>query len=1278
MIKQSKRSRAQLHKHYSMNSRCGLWHVALLVALLDIGQPHALIAKDGNPDHTRDSNTTISSESKVRDRFKDDSFWKSLTNTEKKILEHFGVNAASMLYRYVRALEATLIEAGVTIGAPLPIEASLLEGQPISRATHSAMLNCMDHTSRALIAKTGSRVLLTLNAKSTHYEDELLKIFANNKALSEAIKKNIRAKILESHHRLDSRSISAALALESVHECYAEPLTKIEAKVNRSSDQQDLNLMEEQAEKLRSEGKHVAAAGILQKLLNIHEKTYGPDHPYVSTSLSKLASLLSDQGQYAAAESLYRRSLAIREKSLGSDHPDVALGLNNLAVLLQDQGRSSVAEPLFRRSLAIWEKAFGPDHLDVAVSLNNIAVLLSEQGQNSAAEPLYRRSLAIRENLLGDDHIYVAESLYGLARLLSDQGRLLAAEPLYRRSLAIREQALGEDHLDTAQSLEGLAILLSKHGQYATAESLFRRVMIIRQKIYGEGHPNAATILYHLASLRSKQGQHRESERFIRQYLAIQIRALGEEHVGVAMLINDLASLLNEKRQYAEAELLVRRSLAIQKKALGEDTKEVAIIMTRLAFLLREQGRYAEAETLLRRSLAIREKVLGQQSTDSAISYNNLALILSDQGQYAAAESFLRRSLSILRQALGEGHPDVATSFDNLASLLSEQGEYTTAERLIRSSLAIRERSFGGENLIVAYTLNSLGLLLGTQEQFVNFVATMHRSLSIQMTWLIRELPFLPDRSRSDQLRQLGGAWEVSFGFVDRYPPAAQLALETRLNRQGLLAEIEQRQALLLNAPGIDREKVDQLQSLTQQLASVSLSADRRTAVREQRDRLQAELYRQNPDLQIQTVTPAAVAKALPADGVLVEFQRYRPFDGRKPKDERWGKPQYIALVLKPNGSISAVPLGPAAAIDATVHKGLGSSADGLADADGIWGQLSQQVLQPLLPHLSGSRQWFLSPDGELNRVPFAALPAPQQPTTPLAQAVQLRLVTTGRELVRLQQPAPSGSSAVVMANPSYDRPGRKTVTAARPDAGSTVSQRRSGDLGSSRWLPLPATEQEGKQVATLLGTRLVGGPAATTTALQRQQGPRVLHVATHGFFIADQEAPPADPLRMVQEQAPQLKALRGEDPQLRSGLVLAGANQPDLDPNDDGYLTAAEAVSLKLKGTELVVLSACSTGQGEVRTGEGVYGLQRSLTVAGARSTLLSLWKVDDAATAEFMVRFYKRLKAGEGRADALAAVQAEFRSGSVRGPKGEDWSTPYHWAAWQLVGDWRPIQGL
>jgi CHAT domain-containing protein len=961
----------------------------------------------------------------------------------------------------------------------------------------------------------------------------------------------------------------------------------------------------------------------------------------VATSLDNLAEFLSsrcgweDQRQYAAAEPLYRRSLAIRETTFGPNHPDVAQSLNNLAGLLSSLGQYAAAEPLYRRSLAIRETTFGPNHPDVAQSLNNLAGLLRPLGQYAAAEPLYRRSLAIRETTFGPNHPDVAQSLNNLAGLLGALGQYVAAEPLYRRSLAIREKTFGPNHPDVATSLNSLAEHLRDQRQYGEAESLYRRSLSIRQKTLGLNHARVASSLNNLALLLHGQGQYSSAEPLYRRSLAIFEKALGPDHPDVATSLNNLAGLLSALGQYTAAEPLHRRSLIIREKALGPDHPDVAQSLSNLAELLSNQGKYDAVETLHRQSLAIREKTLGPHHPDVAQSLNNLAELLRYQGKYGAAESFYRRSLAILVKVLRPDHPTVAFSLSNMSLLLGEQGRHGKA------------------------------------------IMLLHQSLVIQLNWLIRELPLLPDQVRSTQLNQFGSSWQVPFGWIAAHPPAAQLALETRLNREGLLQEIEQRQSLLLNAPGIDSAKVQQLQALTQQLASLSLPGDRRAAVRQQRDALQAEIYRLQPDLEIQTVTIAEVASALPADGVLVEIQSYQPYDGRKPRKERWGAPQYIALVLMPNGAVSTVPLGAAAAIDATVHAALSASAQDQSDAGALWAQLSELLLKPLLPQLSGSRQWFLSPDSELNRVPFAALPAPQQPNRLLADVVQLRVLTTGRDLVRLQASTPSSRKPLVMANPSFDRDGTSRAQGSTL-AGQPMAQRRSADLGSTQWDSLPGTEREGQQVAGLLGASLLSGSAATATALKQQQSPQVLHVATHGFFLADQDSPPTDPLRVVQEQMASLSALRGEAPLLRSGLVLAGANQPAADPNDDGHLTAAEILKINLKGTELVVLSACSTGQGEVRTGEGVYGLQRALTVAGARSTLLSLWKVDDAATAEFMVRFYRRLKAGEGRADALAAVQAEFRSGAVKGPSGDDWSDPYWWAAWQLTGDWGPIPGL
>jgi CHAT domain-containing protein len=330
-------------------------------------------------------------------------------------------------------------------------------------------------------------------------------------------------------------------------------------------------------------------------------------------------------------------------------------------------------------------------------------------------------------------------------------------------------------------------------------------------------------------------------------------------------------------------------------------------------------------------------------------------------------------------------------------------------------------------------------------------------------------------------------------------------------------------------------------------------------------------------------------------------------------------------------------------------------------------------------------RELFVSPDGELNRLPFAALPVagPKDggiadgPITAdgrtLGDAVALRLLTTGRDLLRLQQPAKAGATAVLIANPDFNAASRSATggASASAAAASTATgpsvlrggqQRSPGVRGLTAWQPLGGTEQEARQLAPLLGGgAVISGPAATAAVVLAQRAPRILHIATHGFFLADQApingtAAPATPNR--------------EDPLQRSGLVFAGANRPDANPNDDGYLTAAEATAMDLEGTELVTLSACETGLGGVRSGEGVYGLQRSLAVAGARSTLLSLWRVDDGLTVTFMERYYNKLKAGQGRADALRDTQAEFRNN-----KNSTYNDIRVWGAFQLSGDWRAL---
>jgi CHAT domain-containing protein len=206
-----------------------------------------------------------------------------------------------------------------------------------------------------------------------------------------------------------------------------------------------------------------------------------------------------------------------------------------------------------------------------------------------------------------------------------------------------------------------------------------------------------------------------------------------------------------------------------------------------------------------------------------------------------------------------------------------------------------------------------------------------------------------------------------------------------------------------------------------------------------------------------------------------------------------------------------------------------------------------------------------------------------------------------------------------------------------------------------------------------LPGVTLLTGSQATENALKQLQSPKILHIATHGFFLNNVPlvAPPDFSGSLFQEGAfNQIPPTSGntENPLLRSGIALAGFN-PRQSGSEDGVLTALEAAGLNLSGTELVVLSACETGLGDVANGDGVYGLRRALAVAGTDSQLQSLWIVDDFGTKDLMVSYYKRLMANVERSEALRQTQLEML-------QNRQYQHPYYWAAFIPSGDWRAMQ--
>jgi CHAT domain-containing protein len=223
-------------------------------------------------------------------------------------------------------------------------------------------------------------------------------------------------------------------------------------------------------------------------------------------------------------------------------------------------------------------------------------------------------------------------------------------------------------------------------------------------------------------------------------------------------------------------------------------------------------------------------------------------------------------------------------------------------------------------------------------------------------------------------------------------------------------------------------------------------------------------------------------------------------------------------------------------------------------------------------------------------------------------------------------------------------------------------------DLSEVYFASLGGTAQEADSIQKLFDARLLTGAEATESAVKKAAAPRILHIATHGFFLQDTENSVAGKTQTTTRGI--TANLRIENPLLRSGLALAGANRRAGESNDDGILTALEATGLNLWGTKLVTLSACDTGLGEVKNGEGVYGLRRALVLAGAETLVMSLWPVSDYITRELMTNYYKNLKQGMGRGAALRQVQLEML-------KHQDRQHPFYWASFIQSGEWANLNG-
>jgi CHAT domain-containing protein/tetratricopeptide (TPR) repeat protein len=1042
---------------------------------------------------------------------------------------------------------------------------------------------------------------------------------------------------------------------------------------------QEARKLYKKAVDLRNAGKYDDAQPYFEGALEIRERMLGPDHPGVSQAIHDLAVLHYYKGEYTKAEPLYRRALAAREKSLGAEHLDVAASLSNLATLYSSLGEYSKAEPLYQRALAIREKSLGPEHLEVAQCLNNLAVHHRKRGDYEKAEPLFQRALAIFEKSLGPEHPYVAYPLGNLVSIYLELWDYAKAEPLCRRALAILEKSLGPEHPDIAASLSNLATLYSGLGEYSKAEPLYQRTLAIREK------------------------------------------SLGPEHPGVADSLNDLAILYNDLGDYVKAEPLFQRALAVREKSLGPEHSEVALSLNNLASLYSDLGDYVKAEPLYQRALAILEKSLGPEHANVASPLNNLADLYCDLGDYVKAEPLFQRALAILEKSLGPEHPDVAAPLNNLADLYCGLGDYAKAEPLYQRALAIREKSLGPEHLNVVSSLSGIARLHMAKNDVARAIAFQSRANSTSEHNLKFNLSIGSERRKLAYLALFSKQMDFTLSLHSRAlphdPQALDLAFTTLLRRKGRGLDVMASAIANLrrHATPEDQALFDQLAEARSQLATLTLRGPdtdkpetyraRLKPIEDKVEELESALSARLPDFraQAQPVTLTAVQSALPAEGALVEFAVYTPQDPRNDKNKL--PPRYLAYLLTAHGRPKWVDLGEAGPIDRAITSWRHALCNPRrTDVRRLARVVDEKVMRPALAlapaGAAAPRRLLIAPDGQLNLIPFAALV--DRRGRYLIERYSISYLTSGRDLLRSPASSLGEQVAIVVANPDYNDMGDEAAARSRdlglPPASFGAwrimipgAEARNRDVGLSRKLtqsagsnsnwaqiyfpPLKGTAGEARAIKAILPqSMLISGKRATESALKQLHSPGILHIATHGFFLRDQE------IELVGGRDAGSATVRSagagdqqiENPLLRSGLALAGANLrlSGADQGDDGVLTALEAAGLDLFGTKMVALSACDTGVGEVKNGEGVFGLRRALALAGSETQVMSLWPVSDLGTRDLMIKYYKALARGDGRGDGLRSVQLEML-------KSKNRRHPFYWASFIQSGEWANLEG-
>ena len=819
-----------------------------------------------------------------------------------------------------------------------------------------------------------------------------------------------------------------------------------------------------------------------------------------------------------------------------------------------------------------------------------------------------------------------------------------------------------DDYLDCLNylgySYNGFSVSCYNIGDYSKAVEYGIQASEILRSVLGEQHPDYATSLNNLAGYYANLGDYAKAVEVGTQAMEIRRSVLGERHPDYASSLNNLATYYSRLGDYAKAVEVGKQAMEIHRSVLGERHPDYAMSQNNLAFYYSSLGDYAKAVEVGTQAMEIYRSVLGERHPDYAMSLSNLATYYSDLGDYAKAVEYGIQALEIRRSVLGDQHPDYANSLHNLTFYFSDFGDYS--------------------NTLKYYSQNISILQSNTLQQFAGLTTTQRSLLWAKVSYAFTDI-------------------YPSFAYLSHATTAPDLYDKSALFAKGLLLSTEIEMNRLIQESG-DEEALRMFEEL--QLNRLQLQKLYETPIAERRidtDSLAKVVDRQEQALVKRSAvygdftrklrtTWQGVQQSLRSDEIAVEFLSFNV--------NNTDSTMVAALTLrKDDKEPKFIPLF-------ELRQLLSVSDPSYYHCP----ELTDLVWKPLQQELKGVKRIYFSPAGALHNIGIEYAPGMEE--------YEMYRLSTTREVIdshNTHPGPPEGWESATTPDPSFPKEGKRVTSTATlfggidydtlpvsntPSLGGgqgevleqgevSISLHRSLiDSLSVRGMTatyLPATLEEVQAIKASFDTKrqpatLSTGKEATETAVKvlSAHSPRILHIATHGFYLTEDRANYARSRERLAflGQDDRHGAAGAEDKALtRSGLLMAGANATlrgkDIPMDaDDGVLTAQEISRLDLRGLDLVVLSACKTGNGDINQGEGVFGLQRGFKKAGAQTLVMSLWEVADDATQILMTAFYDNMLQGQSKRDAFHNAQRILRTA-----ENGRYDKPQFWAAFILL---------